>query len=188
MKRDAQSLGAVNVRQAGWVGNDDIRDKWTPTIIRCIAPRVFLDLVQMCAVAHLEAGSPTPIKHLLHLPTTFLNRTAPNRTHIWKQPRILDHEGHQLLWVPTDIEELQVGIEDEVSKGQVRGKSDPMAMRLEFLPESDKWLNVSAGPNHLDNDVEVQREIFAFLLGYPGGAICLFDIFEVGWCKSALEI
>jgi hypothetical protein len=123
----------MNMRKAGWVCNDSIRNKWTPTIIRRIAPKVLLDLVQMCSVAHLEARSPTSIKHLLHLPTTFLNRTASDGPYVGKQPGVLDHKRHQLSRIAADIEKLKVGVEDEVSKGQVRRKSDPMPMRLEFL-------------------------------------------------------
>lgn len=173
--------------QARWVGDDHIRNEWTPTIIYDIAPWVFFDLVEMCAIAHLEAGSPTPIEYLLHLPTSLLDRTTPNRAHIGKQPGILDHECHQLRGIATDMEELELSIEDKFSKSQMRGETDPMPMSLEFLSQSDKWLNVPAGSNHLDDDVEMQREIFAILLWYPGGAVRFFGFFELGWYRSALE-
>jgi hypothetical protein len=40
----------------------------------------------------------------------------------------------------------------------------------------------------LDDDVEVQREIFAIPCWYPGGAICFFGVFELGWDRGALEV
>jgi hypothetical protein len=103
--------------QTGWIGNDNIRNKWTATIIHRITPWVLFYLVQMCAIARLEARSPTPIKYLLHLSTALLDCATPDRTHIREQPGILDHECHQFCRVTSDIEELQLGIEDGVSKG-----------------------------------------------------------------------
>jgi hypothetical protein len=69
---------------------------------------------------------------------------------------MFDHEGHELSGVSSDAEELQTILLNEVLKSRMGGDANTMTVRLfQDLAEGNKGLDIAAGANDLDNNIEL---------------------------------
>lgn len=90
MNRNSQGLRTVDVRKARRVGNDGICDK---------------RLLRLWII--FNAGPPAAIKHLRDHALLPFDLAIAQRLHLWNQPRVLDHIGHQKCWITADGKELE---------------------------------------------------------------------------------
>jgi len=144
----------MDVRQTGRVSDNYIRNKWTSPIIDGITERIVLDLVHLCPVAHFKTRSPAPFDDLLHLPSTFLDGSTPDRVDTWQKAAVFHHEGHQFFGVASDVEKLQTAVENKFSECQVSGQPYPVSMLLELLPQRNKWLDITPRSDDLNDNIE----------------------------------
>lgn len=71
---------------------------------------------------------------------------------------MFDHEGHELGWVSSDIEELEIIFLDKFLKGRVGSYADSMTVCfLEDFSQGDKRLDITSRTDDLDDNVELGR-------------------------------
>lgn len=97
------------------------------------------------------------------------------------EPRILDHEGHELGGVAANVEELEAILLDKRLKRGVGGDADAVAVGVaQRLAEGDKGLDVAAGADNLDDNVECRRRRLSGLTAEAGR--------DVSWGKRLLGL
>lgn len=109
------------------------------------------------AVAGLDAAAPAAIHDLRHLLPTLANITGLDALSVGQQARVADHVGHEGLGVTADAEELDALLLDKVLENGVGADADPVAVGAgEDLGNGDKGLDVAAGADNVDGDVEAR--------------------------------
>jgi hypothetical protein len=94
------------------VRNDSVSDKGLLELLRQLlldAHPLFdslLEGIDTQSIASLNARSPRPAQNLCNALPSLTNIAAPQGVHARHQPRILDHEGHELGGVTANTEEL----------------------------------------------------------------------------------
>ena len=156
--RHAQFLRAAEMREARRIGNDRIGYERPILSIHRPTPRIVRDMVKTGPVARLVARAPTTTENRFHLTPPLLNRAAPDGAHIRHQARVLDHERHELCRVAADREELEPLGEDVIAESEVRGQPHAVAVFAELSAQRQEGLDVAAGADDLDDDVQAQRE------------------------------
>lgn len=147
MDGNAKSLCAMNMSHTRWVGNDSISHK---------------RLSVTWPITRFKAGFPTSFDYPPHLPTAPLDGSIPHSVEIGEKPRVLYHEIHEFLRIPPYVKKLQTSIKNKITKGQVGGQSNTMAVCFQLLSQCNKWLNIPARSNDLDDNVQMQRKILPF--------------------------
>jgi hypothetical protein len=142
----------MNMREAGRIGNDSIRNERSPSWTMTIAVSIFSDFVRV------GARSPAALKNLCHAllppPHVACSQGFYPRNQAW----VLDHKGHQFGRIAANVEKFQTVLLDELLECAVSGEADAMAiLSPEDLAQRNERLNIASGPNDLDDDVEWWR-------------------------------
>lgn len=174
---NAQLLGDVDVRKARGVGNDGVGDKGLLSLVSRQSSRKIKGLVATVwlegwpgAVARLDARPPTPEQHFLNAPAPLADLAALESVNPGHESGVLDHEGHELGRIAPNAKELEVILENEVLEGCMGRDADAMAVVvLENLAKSDKGLDIAAGTDNLNDDVEGRRKIVRAGFGPQAG-------------------
>lgn len=132
----------MNMRKAGRVRNDGVRDKGDTR------PSIRLSTRPPAAVEHL--GN--------HLPL-LLDISGFEALHARYKPRIPDHIRHQVGRVAADGVEFQLRIAHEAFKDIVCCQTHPVTVFLETIPQSYKRLYVAATTDYLYQDVELGGKV-----------------------------
>lgn len=64
------------------------------------------------------------------------------------------HKRHQLGRITADIEELETRMLNRFAKGEMCGETNAMTVGFEDFAQRKEGLNVAAGADDLDDDVE----------------------------------
>jgi hypothetical protein len=88
MQRYPQSLRAMNMRKTRRIGDNSIRNKWTPPIIDIFTERIILDLVHVCSIARLITGFPASLNDLLHFPSALQDCATSKCCDVWEKYRV----------------------------------------------------------------------------------------------------
>ena len=140
MEGNAELLGDMGVPVAGWIGDD----------------RIGLEESRaLSAWVGRGAGSPARFDDLLeHLP--LLRHVFDNLVEVRRQqsaPR-LHHVGDQDLRVAAEGIELKAVRLDKVTEDGMGSEPHPMAIAQQALSDGDKGLDVTAGANNEDGNLE----------------------------------
>lgn len=107
-----------------------------------------------CARIIVDTGSPTPVKHCRYHGLLLSDLAFAQRLHLRDQARVLDHEGHELSWVPANWIKLQPGLIDKAFKGIMGGDADPMTVLLQRHSKRDERLHITPTAHDLNDYVE----------------------------------
>lgn len=159
----------MDVRETRGVGNNGISDKrLVGRVSRQRRVKVRRRMARMRlwrraeSIARLDTRSPAPHENLFDTPPALAYFATLQRIKTRHQTRVLDHERHELGGVATNVEELEAIVLDKLLKGSVGGDADAVAVGIaEGLAEGDKGLDVAAGADDLDDNVELRRRRLA---------------------------
>jgi hypothetical protein len=167
MQWDPKLLCAMNMSEAWRIRNDGIGDEWlTGQVIAAKDATFATAWVQSlvvrnfnaCAIACFKAGSPTPSNDFVHALAPLANVSATKGIFSWHEPRILDHESHELCWIAPDAEKLQAIFFDKTPKRWVCREAYTMTVGfLQDLTESNERLNIAARAYNVDDDIHWGR-------------------------------
>lgn len=179
----------MDMCKAGRVRNDGIGDKGPfcrvarhvlrRTTQRRI-PRVRLRW-RPCSISRLDARPPAAHENLFDTPSSLAHLAALERVKARHEPRVLDHEGHELGGIAANVEELEPVLLDKRLKRGVGGDADAVAVGVaQRLAECDKGLDVAAGADNLDDNVEGRWRRLAGLAAKAG--------WDVSWGERLLGL
>lgn len=106
----------------------------------------------------LDTRPPAAKEDLLDALASFGDLAALEGVDAGHEARVLDHEGHKLGGVASDVEELELILLDKGLKGRMSGDAHAVAVGIfEDLSQGDEGLDVTPRSNNLDDDIELRR-------------------------------
>jgi hypothetical protein len=134
---DAEGLGAVNVREAGRVGDDGFGHEGAT-----------------CVRIGLETCPPAAVQHVGHHAAFPLDIAGPEATQAGHQPWVLHHVRHELAWIAAYGVELEPGLAGALAEDVVRRHTHTVAVAPERLTQGNEGLDIAAAADKLDDDVK----------------------------------